>query len=83
VDAQAMQATDRDGLAGAYDRARRSRLIPVLAGGGVFAPLCLLAVAGPIPVAGAELLILLGALLVRTEIIRLPHLLAQTPVRGR
>jgi hypothetical protein len=32
--------------------------------------------------AGAELLILLGALLVRTQIIRLPHLLAQTPVRG-
>jgi len=73
-----MQATDRDGLAGAYDRARRSRLIPVLAGGGVFAPLCLLAVAGPIPVAGV---ILLGALLTRTEIVR-PHLLARDPVRG-
>jgi Ni/Fe-hydrogenase subunit HybB-like protein len=70
-------------LARAYDRARRGRLILVVAGGGVFAPLCLLAVAGPIPVAGAVLLIVLEALLIRTEIVRLPHLLAQTPVGGR
>lgn len=69
-------------LARAYERATLGRLIFLAVGGGVFAPLYLLAVGGPIGTAGAVLLILLGALLVRTEVVRLPHLLAQVPGRG-
>jgi hypothetical protein len=69
-------------LARAHDRATLGRLFFLAVGAGVFAPLLLLAVGGPVWAAGAVLLILLGALLVRTEIVRLPHLLAQLPGRG-
>jgi Ni/Fe-hydrogenase subunit HybB-like protein len=62
-------------LARAYDRATLGRLSFLAGGGGVLAPLLLLAVGGPIWVGGAVLLIVLGALLVRTEVVRLPHLL--------
>ncbi|HXS24662.1 MAG TPA: NrfD/PsrC family molybdoenzyme membrane anchor subunit [Gemmatimonadales bacterium] len=73
----------RTALTRAHERTTLGGLIFLVVGGGVFAPLALLAVGGPMMAGGAVLLILLGALLVRTEIIRLPHLLAQTPVRGR
>ncbi|HEY8105180.1 MAG TPA: NrfD/PsrC family molybdoenzyme membrane anchor subunit [Gemmatimonadales bacterium] len=60
-------------LAGAYGRAALGWLAFLAVGGGMLAPLCLLALGGPSPVAGAVLLILLGALLVRIEVVRLPH----------
>ena len=70
-------------LARAYDRATLGRLIFLAAGGGLLAPLLLLAVGGPIWVGGAVLLIMLGALLVRTEVVRLPHLLTGTSASRR
>jgi Ni/Fe-hydrogenase subunit HybB-like protein len=70
-------------LARAYDRATLGRLSFLAAGGGVVAPLGLLAVGGPIWAGGAALLIVLGALLVRTEVVRLPHLLTGTSVSQR
>ena len=69
-------------LARAYDHARLGRLGVLAVGGGVLAPLCLLAVRGPMPATGAVLLILLGALLVRTEVVRLPHLVARVLGKG-
>jgi Ni/Fe-hydrogenase subunit HybB-like protein len=68
-------------LARAYDRTTLGRLAFLVVGPGVLAPLCLLAVGGPIPAAGAVLLILLGALLVRTEVVRLPHRGTDSPQR--
>ncbi len=44
--------------------------------GGILVPLWLLALDAPPATAGALLLILLGAVVVRSEIVRLPHLLA-------
>jgi len=64
-------------LARAYHRATLGLLIFLVVGGGVLAPLGLLAAGGSIRAAAAVLLILLGALLVRTEVVRLPHLLAR------
>jgi Ni/Fe-hydrogenase subunit HybB-like protein len=53
---------------------------------GVLVPLALLVLGAPLPLAGAVLLVLLGAAMVRYEIVRLPHLLASltpgTAVRG-
>jgi hypothetical protein len=61
-------------LARAYDRATVGRLAFLVVGGAMFAPLWLLAVGGPERLAVAVTLILLGALLVRSEVVRLPHL---------
>jgi hypothetical protein len=44
---------------------------------GVIVPLVLLALGGPLAKVGAALLILLGAVLIRSEIVRLPHLLTK------
>jgi hypothetical protein len=49
--------------------------------GGVVVPLWLLGLDGPLPTAGALLFILLGAMVVRSEIVRLPHLLAEASPR--
>ena len=43
---------------------------------GILVPLWLLALDAPPAMAGALLFILLGAIVVRSEIVRLPHLLA-------
>ena len=67
-------------LVRAYDRAALGRLALLVVGGGLLAPLGLLAVGGPIPIAGAVLFILLGALLVRAELVRLPHLPAHAVI---
>jgi hypothetical protein len=67
-------------LACAYDRAALGRLAFLIVGGGLLAPLGLLALGGPIPVAGAVLFIVLGALLVRAELVRLPHLPAHAVI---
>jgi hypothetical protein len=40
---------------------------------GVLVPLPLLALGGPLGMVGAALLILLGAVVIRSEIVRLPH----------
>jgi hypothetical protein len=64
-------------LARAYDRATVGRLAFLVVGGAMFAPLWLLAVGGPERLAVAVTLILLGALVVRIDIVRLPHLLTQ------
>jgi Ni/Fe-hydrogenase subunit HybB-like protein len=66
----------------AYNRATLGWLGLLAVGGGVIAPLCLLAIGGPLPTAVAVLLILLGALLVRSEVVRLPHLLAKVLGHG-
>ena len=74
----------RGTLVRTYDRAALGRLALLVVGGGLLAPLGLLALGGPKPVAGAVLLIVLGALLVRAELVRLPHLPARaviTPLR--
>ena len=42
---------------------------------GIVVPLALLALGGPLWITGAGLLILLGSVTVRSEIVRLPHLL--------
>jgi hypothetical protein len=44
---------------------------------GTLGPMWLLTLGTPAPLAGAVLLILLGAILVRFEIVRLPHLLTE------
>ena len=62
-------------LARAYESTRLSELALLVVGGGVLAPLYLLAVGRPIGLTVAVLLILLVALLVRRVIVRLPHLL--------
>jgi Polysulfide reductase len=48
---------------------------------GKIVPLVLLALGGPVAKVGAALLILLGAVVIRSEIVRLPHLLSQTKTR--
>jgi Ni/Fe-hydrogenase subunit HybB-like protein len=47
------------------------------AGGGMLVPLVLLAVGGSAPLLGAVLLIVLGALVIRLEIVRMPHVLGR------
>jgi len=63
-------------LARVHDRATLAWLVLVVLGGGMLAPVWLLALGGPERVAVAVTLILLGALLVRIDIVRLPHLRA-------
>jgi Ni/Fe-hydrogenase subunit HybB-like protein len=48
---------------------------------GIIVPLVLLALGGPLAKVGAALLILLGAVVIRSEIVRLPHLLTQARAR--
>jgi hypothetical protein len=47
----------------------------VVALAGILVPLALLALGAPLGMVGAALLILLGAVVIRSEIVRLPHLL--------
>ena len=49
---------------------------------GVLVPLWLLALGAPLHMAGAVLFILLGAVVVRSEIVRLPHLLGAASRSG-
>jgi hypothetical protein len=69
-------------LARAYESTTLSELALLVVGGGVLAPLYLLAVGRPIGATVAVLLILLVALLVRSVIFRLPHLLTQASGTG-
>jgi hypothetical protein len=70
-------------LVRAYERAGLGWRAGLALGGGVLAPLILLLWGSPVLAAVAVPLILLGALLVRAEVVRLPHLLAQEPGHGR
>jgi hypothetical protein len=49
---------------------------------GVLVPLWLLALGAPLHMAGAVLFILLGAVVVRSEIVHLPHLLGAASRSG-
>jgi polysulfide reductase-like protein len=68
-------------LRGPLSAARGPRILAVLGTvavvGGIIVPLWLLRLDGPLQTAGALLFILLGAVVVRSEIVRLPHLLAE------
>ena len=70
-------------LRGPLSQARGTRGVTVIgvvvALAGILVPLALLALGAPIGMVGAALLILLGAVVIRSEIVRLPHLLT----RGR
>ncbi len=72
-------------LRGPLSAARGPRILAVLGTvavvGGIIVPLWLLRLDGPLQTAGALLLILLGAVVVRSEIVRLPHLLAEARPR--
>jgi hypothetical protein len=63
----------RVALSRAYSRAARLRLGAVTLGGEVLLPLCLLAVGGRVPMLAAVVLLVLGALLTRHEIVSFPH----------
>jgi Ni/Fe-hydrogenase subunit HybB-like protein len=63
----------RAALSSAYTRLARGRLGALALGGGVLLPLGLLVVGGPLPLLGAVLFIVLGALVVRLEIVHMPH----------
>jgi Polysulphide reductase, NrfD len=67
----------RAALTSAYTRPALGRLGTLALGVGLLLPLGLLAVGGPLPVLGAVLFIVLGALVVRFEVVRLPHLKAR------
>jgi hypothetical protein len=66
-------------LRGPLSQARGTRGVTVIgvvvALAGILVPLALLALGAPIGMVGAALLILLGAVVIRSEIVRLPHLL--------
>ena len=66
-------------LRGPLSRAHGTRAVAVIGAvvvlAGLLVPLALLALGAPVGMAGAALLILLGAVVVRSEIVRLPHLL--------
>ena len=72
-------------LRGPLSQARGSRgvtvigVVVVLA--GILVPLALLALGAPLGMVGAALLILLGAVVIRSEIVRLPHLLTKAQTR--
>jgi Ni/Fe-hydrogenase subunit HybB-like protein len=68
----------RVALARAYPRRTLGRLVALALGGGMLAPLCLLLVGSPLSMLGAVLFVVLGALVVRIEIVYLPHVLGQT-----
>lgn len=61
----------------AYTRTALGRLGVLVIGGGVLLPLSLLAADGPVPTLAAVLFIMLGALVVRFELVRFPHLAAR------
>jgi Ni/Fe-hydrogenase subunit HybB-like protein len=63
----------RAALARAYTSRTISRFGALALGGGAVVPLCLLVVGGPDLLLGAVLFIVLGALVVRLELVRLPH----------
>jgi hypothetical protein len=68
---------------GALSRSRGTGALVAIASvvflAGLLAPIGLLALGTPLPMVGAVALILLGALVVRSEIVWLPHRLAPTP----
>jgi hypothetical protein len=68
-------------LRGALSRAHGTRALAVTGAvvvlAGLLVPLGLVALGAPLPMAGAVLLILIGAVVVRSEIVRLPHLLVE------
>ncbi len=72
-------------LRGPLLRAHGSRGVAVIGAvvvvAGVVVPLGLLALGAPIGTVGAALLILLGAVVIRSEIVRLPHLLTEAQTR--
>ena len=71
-------------LSGPLSQARGTRGFTVIGAVvlvGIIVPLVLLALGGPLAKVGAALLILLGAVVIRSEIVRLPHLLAQARTR--
>jgi hypothetical protein len=71
-------------LSGPLSRARGTRGFTVIGAvvlAGIIVPLVLLALGGPLAKLGAALLILLGAVVIRSEIVRLPHLLTEAPTR--
>jgi hypothetical protein len=65
----------RAALAFAYTRNALARLGALVLGGGAMAPLGLLAVGDPSLMLAAALFIVLGSLVVRIEVVRLPHVL--------
>jgi hypothetical protein len=67
----------RAGLGRAYSRNALGRLSALVLGGGMLLPLCLLAVGDPTLMLGAVLMIVLGTLVVRIEVVRLPHVLGR------
>jgi hypothetical protein len=67
----------RAALALAYTRKALGRLGVLALGGGVLIPLVLLAAGSPLLVLSAVLLIVLGALVIRFEVVRLPHALGR------
>jgi hypothetical protein len=71
----------RAALALAYSRKSLGRLSVLLLGGGVIVPLALLAAGNVLPALGAAFLIVLGAMGVRLELVRLPHALGQASER--
>jgi hypothetical protein len=62
-----------------YKRGNLLRLGGVTFGVGLLAPLCLLLVAGPLTALGTFILLTAGAHIVRTEIVKLPHLVPNLP----
>jgi hypothetical protein len=73
----------RTTLARAYEGAMLGVLLFLAVGGGLLAPWYLLAAGGPLETIAAVALILLAALLVRSVIVRLPHLPTHSAGRGR
>ncbi len=72
-------------LRGPLSQARGTRGVTVIGAvvvlAGILVPLALLALGAPLGVVGAALLILLGAVVIRSEIVRLPHLLTKAQTR--
>ena len=72
-------------LRGPLSEARGTRGVTVIGAvvvlAGILVPLALLALGAPRGMAGAALLILLGAVVIRSEIVRLPHLLTHARTR--
>jgi hypothetical protein len=67
----------RASLSRAYTRAALVRLAVLVLGDGVLIPLGLFAAGGPVFLLVAAVLVVLGALVVRVEVVRLPHVLSQ------
>ena len=72
-------------LRGPLSQARGTRGVTVIGAvvvlAGILVPLALLALGAPLGMVGAALLILLGAVVIRSEIVRLPHLLTKAQTR--